>query len=678
MICGRRILAVLACHGRRAETLSCLHALFDQDLPDGAALQAILVDDGSPDDTADAVEAAFPQVRILRGDGSLWWGGAMRLGLREAAATSADLHLWLNDDVRLDRDAVATLLAAHDDAFETTGRSAIVVGATRDPQTAAVTYGGQRRPGGHPLKLVPVRPDGSTRPCDTFQGNVVSVPAAITRQLDGIGPEFLGVQGMADTDFGLRAHAAGIPIRLAGRTVGVCPRNMSVPPWHDRGLPLRRRLSALRGPRGFPPRAFLTLMRRHGGALWWWWALSAWSHAAAEAIWPPPPARAPCRLALLEGVVPPYRLSQLAGLADMPGLEVTVYVGTGIAGWSATSVPVGMVPLPTVAVRNRFWPLGRGRRLWTGGTLAALCDRADAAVIGFHVHDLAVWLLWLTRRILGRPRLILSGHFRLDPEPDDAPLRSGLRRRLRILLARGADAVLPYTPQGAAACRRHGIPEERIHVTHNSVDTARIRATAGAPRGDDAAVVRAQYRLSAGPFFLSVGRLYPAKRFEVATAALAALRTAGRDCSLVLVGDGPERPRLEAMAGPTSGVCVAGPLTEESELAPLFREATALILPASAGLAVLHAFAYGVPVIACAGRTHGPEIAYLQPGRNGLLAETLDATALAGAMARMLDDDALRARLSAGALATAEAMPVAAWATALAAALGPTCGTGNA
>ncbi|MGG2362331.1 glycosyltransferase family 2 protein, partial [Salmonella enterica] len=87
----------------------------------------LVVDDGSPDDTVPAIRARYPTIEILQADGSLWWAGAMARGIA-ATAASADFHFWLNDDVRLDPDAVARLLAIHDES-----PGAIIVGTTRDP-----------------------------------------------------------------------------------------------------------------------------------------------------------------------------------------------------------------------------------------------------------------------------------------------------------------------------------------------------------------------------------------------------------------------------------------------------------------------------------------------------------------------------------------------------------------
>lgn len=84
---------------------SCLLAATRQSV----AARIIVVDDHSPDDTADRVAAEFPEVTLIRNDRNLGFARACNVGL---AAGSARLVMLVNSDVVLEPDAVERVLAA--------------------------------------------------------------------------------------------------------------------------------------------------------------------------------------------------------------------------------------------------------------------------------------------------------------------------------------------------------------------------------------------------------------------------------------------------------------------------------------------------------------------------------------------------------------------------------------
>ncbi|MFQ3670864.1 MAG: glycosyltransferase family 2 protein [Verrucomicrobiia bacterium] len=57
-----------------------------------------VVDDGSSDGTHEALRVAFPGSRVLRGNGSLFWTGAIRKGMEQALAEAVPYLFWLNHD----------------------------------------------------------------------------------------------------------------------------------------------------------------------------------------------------------------------------------------------------------------------------------------------------------------------------------------------------------------------------------------------------------------------------------------------------------------------------------------------------------------------------------------------------------------------------------------------------
>lgn len=628
-----RLAAVLACHNRKATTQACLGRLLGQQA--GVDMSVFLVDDGSTDGTAEAVAAQFPDVRIIRADGNRYWAGAMGLGLSVALEQHFDLHLWLNDDVMLDPGALAGLMAVMDQA----GPSPIVVGTTRDPVSGARSYGGAVRASAWPpFRFAQVHAvEGPPVSCDTFNGNCVLVPRHAFEVLGPVDPGLDGAQGIGDTDYGLRARQAGIGIVAAPGFVGTCAPNREIPPWRDGRRSLGQRLASIFGARGPASRQMMRFARRHGGDAWpLWFAVPAIKAALGALV---PVGQTPdgkLRVALVEGSVPSYRLPFLNLLAETADLDVTIYHGQPAPGGTDDTAPGGNA----IRVRNIFLPRGGGRILWTTAVPGILRRGADVVMIAEHVFNLSHWLIWLSRKVLGRPRLVVTGHLRLDKDRPGS-LAAMVLPRLRRALVRGADAVAPYTEEGGEQCRRAGIAADRVFSLNNTMDVDAIRDAADTVRPEEIEAARARFGLGDGPVFLFVGRLYPGKRVPLAAEAVARLPGA----SLLVVGEGGDRKVLEAMRDEGLPVHLAGEERDIRRLAPLFRLSTALVMPDCLGLACVHAFASGLPVVVAPGGGHGVELGYLRHGGNGLMADGMSAEALAAALRRLVDEPDLTARL---------------------------------
>jgi glycosyltransferase involved in cell wall biosynthesis len=147
------------------------------------------------------------------------------------------------------------------------------------------------------------------------------------------------------------------------------------------------------------------------------------------------------------------------------------------------------------------------------------------------------------------------------------------------------------------------------------------------------------------PVIVAVGRLAEPKDPLTLVRALARVRTSA--FAARIVGDGPERPALEAeirVAGLGRTVELTG---ERRDVPELLREADLFVLSSrseGAPLSILEAMAAGLPVVASA--VGGvPEI--VDDGTTGLLVPPGDPAALAAALERVLADAALRTRMGA-------------------------------
>jgi glycosyltransferase involved in cell wall biosynthesis len=116
------------------------------------------------------------------------------------------------------------------------------------------------------------------------------------------------------------------------------------------------------------------------------------------------------------------------------------------------------------------------------------------------------------------------------------------------------------------------------------------------------------------------------------------------------VGTGEDLERLQRIAanlGIERNVSWLGEIYDEERLAPWFLKACCLLYPGAIGLTLLHAFAYGLPVVTHSSRRlHGPEIAALVDGENGLLFEKGNVEDLCSKVRGACDDAGRRRRLS--------------------------------
>lgn len=268
-----RIATLITCRNRKAQTLACLAALFKNTLPDGYSLEVFLVDDGSTDDTEQAVRGHYPWVNIIMGDGYLFWNGGMRVAFAAAMEKGFDYYLWLNDDTLLYPTALDTLITTSRDLLVQQGRIAIVVGSTHDGNDGGLTYGGVHRP--HKWKATTfslTAPRDEPVECETMNGNCVLVPGQVAKAVGNLEPRF--VHSMGDMDYGLRARMAGFSVWIAPGFAGTCSNNAATGSFNDRNLTVSTRIRKMMGPKGLPLSSWRVFTQRHAGIFWplfWLW-----------------------------------------------------------------------------------------------------------------------------------------------------------------------------------------------------------------------------------------------------------------------------------------------------------------------------------------------------------------------------------------------------------------------
>lgn len=204
-----KIAVLITCHNRKDVTVACLRRLLPQM---GKKDSVFLVDDGSSDGTGEAVKGiADERITVVNGDGSLYWAIGMRLAWETAVNVSSyDCYLWLNDDLMLKKDAIASLLADYKIV-----KSVVVGVCSEDDTETKVSYGATDASDKF------LEPIGMPRRADGWlNGNLVLVPKDVFESIGMISCEY--THARADYDYAERLKAKGVPFYCSSNFVGVC------------------------------------------------------------------------------------------------------------------------------------------------------------------------------------------------------------------------------------------------------------------------------------------------------------------------------------------------------------------------------------------------------------------------------------------------------------------------
>lgn len=218
-----------------------------------------------------------------------------------------------------------------------------------------------------------------------------------------------------------------------------------------------------------------------------------------------------------------------------------------------------------------------------------------------------------------------------------------LRRIQRFVVRRAARVVTP-SRYLAGIVRQWGVPEARVRVVENAVDAH------GLPLAPDAAALAAR-----PPEIVSAGRFLPWKGMAQLVVALPAIRARVPGAHLTLIGDGPERPAVEAeiaRLGLGDAVTLTGRLPHGAVLARCAAARVFVLYTGYEGFShqLVEALAAGTPTVSS---DAGGNAEVARHEENALVVRYGNAAALVDAVVRLLGDADLSARIAAAGQRTA-------------------------
>jgi phosphatidylinositol alpha-1,6-mannosyltransferase len=246
------------------------------------------------------------------------------------------------------------------------------------------------------------------------------------------------------------------------------------------------------------------------------------------------------------------------------------------------------------------------------------------------------WLVAVSRFLLGRRTLIYCHGDDLQGAESDVPRRS---RWLR--LAHHVVAANRYAADLLAA--RFAVPHDRVLLIENGVDLALFH-----PQVPPQSFVK-RHGLEGRQVRLTVTRLVPRKGVDKVLEAMPAVAKLFPSAHYLIVGDGPQRSELEAIAGKlgvADRVTFVGAVPHD-ETVNFYRCADLVLLPNrdeegdadGLPLVFLEASACAKPVI---GGKAGGTAEVIQDGENGFVIDGCDVRAIEAAICRLLNSEGLR------------------------------------
>jgi GT2 family glycosyltransferase len=252
-------IAALACSYNRLEkTRAFLTSLTTQQVPEGYSLDIYMLDDQSPDGTADYIRANFPTVNLIEGSGALFWAGGMRMLWQHVLDTAKhDFYILLNDDVKLFDNAIQKLLAAYNkSAF----KENVVVGSVQNPDLTKITYGGRKLLNGYNGDAVLLEPDATDLiECDLGNANIMLIDQGTVDRIGILSDRY--IHSFADFDYTLNAKNHSVKVWVAPGYYGSCDYDHGKP-WLSSQHSLKKRIAYMRSPKGIESRSYLRYIRK--------------------------------------------------------------------------------------------------------------------------------------------------------------------------------------------------------------------------------------------------------------------------------------------------------------------------------------------------------------------------------------------------------------------------------
>lgn len=291
------------------------------------------------------------------------------------------------------------------------------------------------------------------------------------------------------------------------------------------------------------------------------------------------------------------------------GFELTLYVGKATAA-DRLKRDEGSIHW-AIPIHNRSLKLFNTEFLWQ--PCFNELQKCDLVVVN-QENCLLINYLLLLKRKLGGPRVAFWGHGRNLQSSNP----NGIKEIWKRLWLKKADWWFAYTELTRRILIKNGYPSDRITVVNNAIDIRELCNLSDDIQSAELLALKDYLRIKGNRVGIFCGALYREKRIEFLIQAAQKIKEELTDFELIILGAGPDAGIATKAALDHSWIHYVGPKFGREKVLYM-KLGHAFLMPSLVGLAILDAFALGLPLFTTDCKLHGPEISYLQDSRNGYM-----------------------------------------------------------
>lgn len=300
-----------------------------------------------------------------------------------------------------------------------------------------------------------------------------------------------------------------------------------------------------------------------------------------------------------------------------------------------------------------FLPLSWNLNFFPGALLYIIRNKPDYVLALPNASNLTEFLAVPICKIFNIPIVFWTHGY--DHGKRKKSLMNDIRVKIIEFFLKNVDHVFAFSQKGKDYLTSKNVLEEHITVTPNTLNTD---LWLGKFNECTKTQLRKKYNYDNDTLVLLFsGRLNKDKKVKNLLYAMEYMQKEHKEIKIHLniVGDGSERENLEEYVKQSKleNIIFHGFIFDEAKIAEMFCVSDLFVMPGYVGLAIVHAFCFGLPIITENIDYHSPEIQYLEDGINGYFIEENNIKALVNKLIYLaLDKDKLH-EMSNSALATA-------------------------